>query len=126
MGIGLIGSTVTNRWYAKHKYPAGWGKTAARGDFRVSSNRDGTVACVIWKDKGTVRLTCTVGTTARDECMRGSAGRPRHPLRCPYVALLFMRYFHGVDRQDQMRAKHYSLSDLQVPEMACEVFHGYV
>ena len=86
-----------------------WARGADRGQFRVVSNRDKTVACVAWQDKGTVLLTCTASNTARAECIRGVAGQPRFPVQCPYVALDFMKYFQGVDRNDQMRTQHYSL-----------------
>lgn len=111
--IGLIGSTMTQRFLAKNVL-TGWsgreGKARARGYFEVATNTTGDVACVCWKDKGVVRLTLTTSSTCRTTLVRRQSGMPSFLVRGPLAVKVFDAYFHGVDRNDQLRGNGYGLS----------------
>jgi hypothetical protein len=113
MQVGYIASTTTLRFLAKHKL-TGWSKAEAklkdRGTFQVATNNDRSVACVIWKDKGVVRLTMTTSSTARCKVVRAERGKRSFTVTAPTAAMMFDRYFHGVDRNDQLRGKGYGLA----------------
>ena len=111
--VGFIGSTIGNRYLAKHTL-TGWDKDEAkerdRGDFDVAANADSTVCCITWKDKGIVKLTCTVNTSARAKVKRRQRGMKSFWVSAPTVAVVFDMYFHGVDRNDQLRGNGYGLA----------------
>ena len=111
--VGLIGSTMAIRFMAKHAF-SGWSKEEAkrkpRGTFEVATNADKSVGCCIWKDKGMVRLTMTSSSTARTRVVRAERGKSRFKVWAPMAASEFDRYFHGVDRNDQLRGEGYGLA----------------
>ena len=114
LGVGIIGSTMTNRFLCKNKF-VGWStqseiKAKPRGTFQVMNSRCGKVANIIWKDNGVVRLTCTTGTSARCNVVRRERGRRSFLVKAPMAAQVFDSYFHGVDRNDQLRGSNYGLS----------------
>jgi hypothetical protein len=112
--VGLVGSTRSNRWLAKNKVSGRWtgaaGKKKARGTYESFTNGDGTVCCAIWKDKGVVRLTMTAGDNTRAKVWRRTRGAKPGWVTCPRGALVYDKYFHGVDRNDQLRSSLYGLA----------------
>lgn len=113
LGVGFIGSTMTQRFLAKHVF-VGWSKDEAehkpRGTFKVATSACDRVANIIWKDKGVVRLTCTAGASVRCRLVRRARGQSSFLVGAPQVAKLFDQYFHGVDRNDQLRGSNYGLA----------------
>lgn len=113
LGVGLIGSTMTIRFMAKHVF-TGWStaeaKSKPQGAFNVATSACGRVANIIWKDKGVVRLTCTAGATCRTRLVRRIRGRQSAEVKAPLAAKMFNQYFHGVDRNDQLRGSNYGLA----------------
>lgn len=109
--IHIIASTKSQCFLAKHTLPK-WtkGDAIARGTFRVAVNSDGTVANIIWKDKGIVRLTATAASSVRTYLWRREKGKKPFLVKAPWIAKLFDLYFHGVDRNDQLRGKGYGLA----------------
>ena len=109
--IHIIASTKAQCFLAKHALPK-WTKNdaIARGTFRVAVNSDGTVANIIWKDKGIVRLTATAASSVRTYLWRREKGKQPFMVKAPWIAKLFDQYFHGVDRNDQLRGKGYGLA----------------
>lgn len=113
LDVGLIGSTKATRFLGKHVL-TGWsgnaGKNIPRGHYEVATNHGQGVACVCWKDKGVVRLTTTCFSTARIHLVRREKRMRPFKVKAPYIAELFDHYFHGVDRNDQLRGKGYGIS----------------
>ena len=111
--VGLIGSTKTQRFLAKHVL-TGWsgneGAKKERGSFAVAKNKDGKVACVVWKDKGVVRFTVTASSTMRVKVRRKQKNHDSFLVDAPYCAEVYDQYFHGVDRNDQLRGDGYGLA----------------
>ena len=111
-GVGLIGTTTGNRFMAKGELP-GWSgaeaKRRARGEFECAVNEDKTVCCICWKDKGVVRLTCTTSNTCSTLLTRSRRGKGRFQVYAPTAASIANKYFHGVDRNDQLRGRGYGL-----------------
>ena len=110
--IGFIGSTMKQRFLAKEALP-GWSANEAkqkdRGTFEVATNSDESIACVAWKDKGAVFLTITTQSTCRVYLNRNESGRKSFQVVAPYCCQIFDQYFHGVDRNDQLRGSGYGL-----------------
>ena len=110
--VGLIGSTMGNRFLARRELP-GWSsaesKNRARGDFECAVNGDKTVCCIVWKDKATVRLTCTASNTCTTTVKRRQRGQGVFQVWAPTAAAIANQYFHGVDRNDQLRGHGYGL-----------------
>jgi hypothetical protein len=113
LGVGFIGSTMANRFLAKHVL-RGWSaadaKRKARGTFEVAATSCGRVANIIWKDKGIVRLTVTAGSSMRYRVVRRARGIGSFFVTAPFCAHVFDSYFHGVDRNDQLRGSGYGLA----------------
>ena len=111
-GVGFIGSTMKNRFLAKRTL-SGWTKAEAkllpRGTYEVATNRERTIANIIWKDKGIVRLTATAGSSIRVRLTRGERGRSKFKVHAPHAAEIFDDNFHGCDRDGQLKARPYSL-----------------
>ena len=112
-GVGFIGSTMANRFMAKNVF-TGWSAPEVnqkpRGTFEVAATACGRVANIIWKDKGVVRLTVTAGSSMRHNLVRRARGMPSFLVSSPYCAHMFDSYFHGVDRNDQLRGVGYGLA----------------
>lgn len=112
LSVGFIGNTMNLRFLAKHCL-TGWSREEAkerpRGDFDVAANEGGSVCCVVWKDKGVVRLTITAESTARCYLTRRASGMPAFLVCAPRAVEVFDQYFHGVDRNDQLRGVGYGL-----------------
>lgn len=114
LGVGIIGSTMTIRFLSKNKF-VGWSTKSEvdqkpRGTFQVRKSRCGKVANIIWKDNGVVRLTCTTGSSVRCKVVRRKRGKASFLVNAPLVAQMFDKYFHGVDRNDQLRGSNYGLA----------------
>ena len=110
--IGFIGSCTSNAFMAKHVFSEWNQKTAKKietGTFSWATNTDRSIACVVWKDNGIVRLTCTTGSTHSVLLKRNRGGR-KYMVRAPHVAELYNAYYHGVDRNDQLRGRGYGLA----------------
>jgi len=113
LSVGLIGSTMAKRFLAKHvlvRWSGNDGANRPRGEFEVATNRDRSVGCCCWKDKGVVKLTMTSSHTARCTVVRRQRGMRSFLVRCPFAVLIFDMYFHGVDRNDQLRGIGYGIS----------------
>ena len=114
LGVGIIGSTMSIRFLSKHKF-VGWDTKSEleqkpRGTFQVRKSRCGRVANIIWKDNGIVRLTCTSGSSVRCKVVRRKRGKASFLVNAPLAAQMFDKYFHGVDRNDQLRGSNYGLA----------------
>lgn len=114
LGVGIIGSTMSIRFLCKNKF-VGWStkseiQAKPRGTFQVMKSRCGKVANIIWKDNGVVRLTCTASCSARCKVVRRKRGRTSFLVNAPMAAQVFDSYFHGVDRNDQLRGSNYGLA----------------
>ena len=111
--IGFIGSCMTTRWMAKGVFPL-WkakpSKDKERGDFEAATNADGSVVCVAWRDKATVRLMATTSSTVRTTLTRRQKGRQAFHVNAPQLAETYDKYFHGVDRNDQLRGPGYQIT----------------
>jgi hypothetical protein len=111
--VGFVGMTMHQRFLGKHALP-GWDQKRAkqkdRGTFEVATNGDRSICCVAWKDKGAVLLTATVSTTAKCLIQRNESGRESFEVRAPICCQTFDAYFHGVDRNDQLRGSGYGLA----------------
>ena len=129
MGVSLIGSTKTQCFLAKKVLPR-WSKNDSvipRGSYRVAVNSDGTVANIIWKDKGIVRLTVTGGASIRTYLWRRQKGRKPFLVKAPWIAKLFDMYFHGVDRNDQLRGRGYGLATtFRAKKYTVKMFMGLI
>ena len=112
-GVGLIGSTKTRNFMAKHVL-TGWtgneAKKRLRGEFEVATNHGGQVACIVWKDKGIVRFTCTSSASCRVTVRRRLKHEAPLLVNAPLCAKVYDSYFHGVDRNDQLRGCGYGLA----------------
>jgi len=112
-GVGLIGSTKTNNFLAKHVL-TGWSaaesKKIPRGTYEVATNHGGKICCVVWKDKGIVRFTCTATSTCRVQVKRREKFKKPSRFDAPFCAKVYDEYFHGVDRNDQLRGTGYGLA----------------
>ena len=110
--VGLIGSTVGNRFLAKNEFPD-WtssnSKRIERGTFKVATNQDRSIACVVWKDNGIVKLTATTGSTHR-VLLKRHGQRKTFNVKAPGLASLYDQYYHGVDRNDQLRGRGYGIA----------------
>ena len=97
---------MSSRWMAKSIFPL-WkskpSKDKERGDFEAATNSDGSVVCVAWRDKGTVKLMATTSSTVRTRLKRRQKGRAPFQVYAPQLAGTYDRYFYGVDRKDQLR-----------------------
>ena len=110
--VGFIGSTMIQRFLAKNALP-GWSKEKAmkkeRGTFEVATNRDRSICCIAWRDKGSFFLTTTTQSTCRVLLNRNQSGRKSFQVTAPYCVQIYDQYFHGVDRNDQLRGGGYGL-----------------
>ena len=128
--IGFIGSCMSCRWMARKIFPlwtAAHSNKKERGDFETATNADRSVACVAWRDKGTVKLVATTGSTVRSRLKRRQKGRSPFNVTAPQIAEIFDNYYHGVDRNDQLRGPGYGLSlRFRAQKYTVKLFLGFL
>ena len=98
---------MSNRFLAKHELKWNDVNRVERGTFEVATN--GKVACILWKDKGLVRLTATCHSTCRVQVRRCQRGMQPFSVLALYVVDVYNKYFHGVDGNDQLRGDNYGI-----------------
>ena len=99
---------MTGRFLAKAEFPDWVGKEGMakeRGEYKVATNADRTIANVVWRDKAVVRLTANIGCTNRVYIKRRQRGKKAFLVKAPALITMYDQYFHGVDRNDQLRGR---------------------
>ena len=110
--VGFIGTTKGNVFLGR-RVLTGWGteeaKTRERGDYETAVNGDGTVCCICWRDGSTVKLTMTAGNNTRVYIKRKKRNMGELIVTAPLNIKTFYKFFHGCDRNDQMKGPGYGV-----------------
>jgi len=111
-GVGLIGTTQTNRFPAKEllkQFPKRATVAKPRGSYDTHTNANESIAYVAWMDSKSVFFTCTYGSVEEVTMQRRQRNGVIIDVKAPKVAQLFCDHMGGVDVNDHLCADFYSI-----------------
>jgi len=111
-GVGLIGTTQTNRFPVKElvdQFPKQPSRAKPRGSYIAYSKGEEDIAYVAWMDSKPVFFTCTYGSIGEVTLQRRQRNGALIDVSAPKVAELFCDHMGGVDANDHYCADLYSI-----------------